>query len=279
MRSLSPKLVLALVLPCAAQQAELFEAVRDGDTGQVERLAANRSLIDARGAHGRTALHEAAAHCQLQAAEILIRHGWNQQVFDDDQKSPLMLVSECPNPVHDRLTMLLSPRMQDQESQPWSLQYAAAHRQTNLISMLLALKVDVNATGSDGNRALDLSCLNGDAATTRVLLEHGANPNLRNKSGSTPLHDAALRGNRELIELLLQHGAEVNAVDSDSRSTPLDFAASIGRLDAVKALVEHGADLSAKDRDGLTAQQRAAQNGFAEVADFLGTRSASQPRR
>jgi ankyrin repeat protein len=156
-----------------------------------------------------------------------------------------------------------------QEKEPWSLQYAAAHHQLNTISMLITLGVDVNAQGSNGNRALDISCLNGDAATTRVLLEHGANPNLRNQDGSTPLHDAALKGNRELIELLLMHGAGINAVDSESASTPLHLAASFGRLDAVKALVEHGADPSLKNREGLTALALAAKNNFADVVRFL----------
>jgi ankyrin repeat protein len=157
------------------------------------------------------------------------------------------------------------------EKVPWSLQYAAAHRQTNVVAMLVAMGRDVNELGAEGNRALDISCLNGDAATARFLLEHGANPNLRNKAGSTPLHDAALKGTREVIELLLGHAAEINARDREDGATPLHFAASFGRLDAVKALVEHGADTGLKTGKDSTALQLAAENGFTDVVAFLKT--------
>jgi ankyrin repeat protein len=155
------------------------------------------------------------------------------------------------------------------EKVPWSLQYAAAHKQTNVVAMLLALGRDVNELGAEGNRALDISCLNGDAATAKLLLDHGANPNLRNQAGSTPLHDAALKGTREVIELLLAHGAEINARDRESGSTPLHFAASFGRLEAVKALVAHGADTESKSVKGSTALQLATENGFSAVVTYL----------
>jgi ankyrin repeat protein len=158
----------------------------------------------------------------------------------------------------------------------WSLQYAAAHKQTNVVAMLVALVREVNELGSDGNRALDISSLNGDALTAKFLLEHGANPNLRNKAGSSPLHDAALKGTREVIELLIAHGAELNARERDGSATPLHYAASFGCLDAVKALVEQGADIKLKTGEGSTAFELAVENGFTEVAAYL---NRAQPSR
>jgi ankyrin repeat protein len=111
--------------------------------------------------------------------------------------------------------------------------------------------------------------LKGDAASARILLEHGANPNLRNKTGSTPLDDAALSGNKDLIEMLLAHGADLSAQDPESKSAPLHYAASFGRLEAVRILVEHGADVSAKNSKGQTALQLAMSNQQEEVAAFL----------
>lgn len=184
-----------------------------------------------------------------------------------------MLVAPC-------VAQNASPRPpQGQEQMPWSLQYAAAHRQSNVISMLISMGVDVNALGSEGNRALDIACLNGDAATTEVLLAHGANPNLRNKAGTTPLHDASLRGKNEVIELLLKHGANVNATDSETGFTPLHYAASFNRLEAVKSLVQHGADLSIRNKEGLTALELSRKNGFSEISEFLAEKTASRPAR
>ena len=223
-----------------------------------------------RGLHDRTALHEAAANCQFAAAKILVDHGWNRQAIDDQKRPSVNLVSNCPDNVRSAFYLLLTPGVQEKD--PWSLQYAAAHRQSNVVALLVQMGTNVNAIGSEGNRALELSCLHGDAATAKFLLEHGANPNLPNKVGSTPLHDAALTGNKEVVELLVEHGANINALDSESASTPLHYAASFGHLDVVKLLVQHGADTTLRSTAGFTALQLATRNDFADVAAFLGER-------
>lgn len=258
---------MAVAIPCLAQQSELFEAARLGDLTKLKSLV-GRSEVTSRGAHDRTALHEAVANCQLEAAKLLVENGWDRQARDDQGKTPLMLGVGCPDGQAAFLRLLSVP-FPITEKDPWSIQHAAAYRQTNVVSMLVALGVDVNAPGSEGNRALSISCLKGDAATAKVLLEHGAYPNFRSKDGFAPLHDAALNGNREVIELLVAHGAEINAVDSESASTALHYAASFNRLNAVKALIEHGADANLRNKEGFTALQLATTNGFAEVTAFL----------
>jgi ankyrin len=258
-------LLSGLAVFLTAQQNELFEAARLGDLPKLQELAGDRTAVDKRGPHDRTALHEAAANCQLAAAKILIDHGWNTQAVEEDKRAPVNLVSNCPENIRTALYLLLKPPME--EKFPWSLQYAAGHRQANV----------VNGVGSEGNRALELSCLQGDAATAKILLEHGANPNLRSKVGATPLHDAALTGKREVVELLLDHGANINATDSESASTPLHYAASFGHLDVVKLLVGRGADVTLRSTAGFTALQLATRNDFADVAAFLTSITASKP--
>ncbi|NXI23631.1 ANKR7 protein, partial [Sterrhoptilus dennistouni] len=44
-----------------------------------------------------------------------------------------------------------------------------------------------------------------------ILLEHGANHNLRGASGNTALHFALMVCNKSLVELLLEHGAAIDA--------------------------------------------------------------------
>jgi uncharacterized protein len=49
-----------------------------------------------------------------------------------------------------------------------------------------------------------------DAHAMRLLLEHGANPNVTDKDGLTPLIHAAGRGRLPLVQTLLAYGADVN---------------------------------------------------------------------
>jgi ankyrin repeat protein len=107
----------------------------------------------------------------------------------------------------------------------------------------------------------------GDAPGIRLLLAHGANPNLPNLYGMTPIMAAAGIGSNEIdtrgrfktqeeavasIELLAKAGADVNAHEQRLGQTALHGAAFWGWDDVVKCLVAHSADLSAKDTRGMT---------------------------
>lgn len=52
-----------------------------------------------------------------------------------------------------------------------------------------------------------------------ILLEHGANPDLRGAGGNTALHLAAVIPSKSLVELLLEHNAHIDAQNKVS----LDF--------------------------------------------------------
>jgi ankyrin repeat protein len=250
---------------------DLFEAAREGDAAKLQSLLSGTLKVNQRDSRGRTALHEAAGGCHVDAARLLVQAGWDKLARDEKGWTPAMYALQCRDAnVKGVLSRLLMVAPAARERDPWSMQNAAAHGSISVLEMLLRMGVDVNAVGPDGHRALDIACLKGDATVAKLLLEHGANPALRNDSGATPLHDAALSGNGKVVELLLAHGAEVNAVDPKSGSTPLHYAASFGRLDAVKILVGHGADASRKNAEGLTAAELAVRSGQAEVAKALG---------
>jgi ankyrin repeat protein len=44
----------------------------------------------------------------------------------------------------------------------------------------------------------------------KLLLERGADPNVKDDDGKTPLHYAAWKGHHKVVELLLEHGANPN---------------------------------------------------------------------
>jgi hypothetical protein len=75
--------------------------------------------------------------------------------------------------------------------------------------------------------------------------------------GSTPLHWAARNGHIEITHLLLQNGADVNVKDRWDR-TPLHCSAIYGHIDILHLLVENGADLEAQANDGWRALHYAA---------------------
>ncbi|WP_341822370.1 ankyrin repeat domain-containing protein [Wolbachia endosymbiont (group A) of Clivina fossor] len=88
-----------------------------------------------------------------------------------------------------------------------------------------------------------------------LLLEAGANPNIKDDRGKIPLHYASYNNIGSLIEA----GADPNAQDSEER-TPLHYAASIGDEKSINVLLEHGADSSKKDKQEKTPLQVATDN-------------------
>ncbi len=92
---------------------------------------------------------------------------------------------------------------------------------------------------------LHFAALYGNAASMRVLLDAGADPNALDNRGATPLVYAAY--SLEKTKLLVEHGARVQVAAKNS-VTPLDVAAVVhGNAPAVRYLLEHGAEIVKPD--------------------------------
>jgi hypothetical protein len=72
----------------------------------------------------------------------------------------------------------------------------------------------------------------------------------------TPLMEAVSHNHYSVAALLLERGADVN-VRNDEAETPLMVAAFDGNVRMAELLVQRGADIDARDNEGETALERA----------------------
>jgi ankyrin repeat protein len=113
--------------------------------------------------------------------------------------------------------------------------------------MLISYGAKVNAQNNMGQTPLYIaSGYKDNIEMTKLLIENGADINLRTKNNASVLHNAVGEGNYDTIKYLLEKGAEVNICLTDG-GTPLHSAAAIARPDLVKLLLDYGADVNARD--------------------------------
>ena len=108
------------------------------------------------------------------------------------------------------------------------------------------------------------------AEALRVLLMHGARPDVVSDGARTPLHHAASFGQVGCIATLLdpQYRCNINTRDSEGLS-PLELAVVLGRPNAANLLLECGADTMSDDGQRRSFLHTVAQYGNAEMMQTL----------
>jgi ankyrin repeat protein len=100
--------------------------------------------------------------------------------------------------------------------------------------------------------AASFGAVGDDSVIVQMLLEKGADANIKDSRGRTPLIKASELGWPTSMRLLLEHGAKVNVKDADGR-TPLIVSMGNRGINAAAMLLDKGAEVNAKDSMGQTA--------------------------
>ena len=107
--------------------------------------------------------------------------------------------------------------------------------------------------GASGAEALKVAVWQGDEATTRLLLAHGAPIDVIDTDGWSALRAARESGHETLEKLLADAGAREPTEATSPSMSPLVDATTLGELAVVRALIRAGVDPDEVDRDGTTA--------------------------
>jgi len=254
----------------------LLYAARDGRTEETRLLLAAGADVEIADANDIRPLLMALLNNQLAIAELLLAHGANVNADDFWGRTPLFAAVEFRN---------LDMNNRDQDS-PTTNGVDRAPL-LKMVALLIEHSADVNTRTREvppsrrwlyslgdvswvdftGQTPFLRAALSGDTPAMRLLLEHGADPNLPTLAGTTPLMAAAgvnwvvaqtytesPHTQLEAVALCLTHGADVNAVNSMGL-TALLGAANRGANDIIRVLAANGAKLDVVDREGRTARR------------------------
>ena len=210
---------------------EFFDAIKKGDLGEVERrLKLDPVLIHAK-ENGLSPILVAAYHHHPAIASFLADKTVGITIFE-----------------------------------------AAATGKINNVIRLLAREPDlVNAYSSDGFQPLGLACFFGNVDVAEYLVKAGASINSKSHNGlkAAPLQSAAAGGHRKIVKMLLDHGADPN-IREQWGHTALHAAAENGDEEMIRVLLYGGADLTLKNNQGKTALDLAMEAGHEKASLLLG---------
>lgn len=182
------------------KQTLLHFAAAKGQLENVQILHQNKVPIDARDMDKKTALFEAIINGHLPVVKYLIDNGADSFIRSAEGSTILHKV--------------------------------ASHGHTDILIAVLnypQIKELFHQRDDDERVPLHEAVRGFDKPKiVQILLEHGADPNVKNKFGFTPLHWAAQHGFIESAKILIEAGAEINALNKKG-ALPLDLAIAWGK--------------------------------------------------
>ena len=252
-------------LLCRAAQFGLSNIVR-------KLLKFGASLEDAVSLQNSTPLHLAARHGHADVVEVLLEKGASLTALDEDGRTPLHVASKYSQTTV--LSLLLAARADCKTPDRFNataLDIACENGNHEVVQLLLMnpdCVTDSDGPGTSSPLSPLLVAINkGFFSCAKYLLDKNAQTEVEDNEGRTPLYNAALNEHSELCKLLLKHGAKPNVL---YKGDPILFkVATLGKLGIAKLLIDNGAEIDATNSEGRTALQGASDIGHKAVVAYL----------
>ena len=277
MKQLLITIAAVVLVGCGPQPPDIsiHQAAEDGNIEAVKQHLASGTLVNAVNKYDETPLMISVIFDQMETLEFLISNNADVNLKNKDGESPLHVAGGAKKELieflisngadlnikdkYDRTPLDLMEKRGQFESarilrkhgcKNGSIQSAADGGDTEAVKDFLEGGIDVNANSKLGT-ALHRAVLRGHMDIVDLLINNGANVNLKSESGDTALHYAAKKNHIDIVEMLLKNGADIN-ITGYRGLVPLHFAVTFDSVQLSEKLIIHGADVNVPNDDGQT---------------------------
>lgn len=253
----------ALSLACSSGRYEVVELLLEKGANKEHRNVSDY-----------TPLSLAASGGYVNIIKLLLSHGAeiNSRTGSKLGISPLMLAAMNGHAATVKLLLDMGSDInaQIETNRNTALTLACFQGRCEVVSLLLDRKANVEHRAKTGLTPLMEAASGGYVDVGRVLLDKSADVNAPPvpSSRDTALTIAADKGHFRFVELLLQRGAQVD-VKNKKGSSPLWLACNGGHLDVVQLLVNAKADIDSQDNRKVSCLMAAFRKGHVKVVKWM----------
>ncbi|XP_068196987.1 ankyrin repeat and SOCS box protein 10 isoform X3 [Antennarius striatus] len=209
-------------------------------------LRKDRSLLRSRTTRPATVCHDVVVHNalytgDLEAMQCLFPRGSTANLIIEPQGGDMRWVATGEG--------IWSLNYEQELTTP--LHITAGRGFTDCLKLLLQRGADVSLAPG-GATALHESCESNQPESTKLLLMHGADPNVVSEDGLMPLHVCTSPDSIQCAKYLIQYGAAINGRSIDEDDTPLHVAARNGLPEHTELYLRYAAAVDKQNDEGLT---------------------------
>lgn len=205
--------------------------------------------INYQNSQGWTALHIACCYGNHNIVNLLLKFGASPNIKTLDNNNSLHIVCK-----YQRFT-------------------------NEIIYNLINNGVNFDELNNNNKTPLHYICKTYDTDAIKILIQAGANPNIKDKSGNTPpliLAKISIppRFDVHTWTYLIKNISDINITNNNKQSL-LHFACKNNNIELIQYLIDHGINVNLSDNDGIKPSDHAWRNRSLHIVNLLNEYNSS----
>jgi len=245
-------------------ETPLSYAFINSKKSMIKPLIQNGADVDRPTKHGDTCLFNAVIFGQIELTKLLLENGADIDIKNNAQKyvydyirwnTPeaivkFLQIAYLKKHPEEKAPVQFMVRYKNEMYKPSPIQQALKDGNIEKLRIYLT-KLDTDDTKEKTiNDLLFRATEKRDPAFIELIIDHGAQLDVRHNDGRTPLLQAIAYNHAAIVKSLIDKGADINALSHGkhaNKMSPIQYAALNKRTEIMEILIKAGADVNQKE--------------------------------